>query len=65
MTTTKRGEGKKGGKSGVGRQSPPSGARVERKRKRSTRGKDDASGQGLPKVDKTEVGGGRRGGGLH
>jgi hypothetical protein len=64
-TTAKKGGGKKGGKRGAGRGSPPSGARVERKRKSSTRGKEDASGQGVPKISKSEVGGGNRGGRLH
>jgi hypothetical protein len=66
MTTAKRGGGKKVGKSGgVGRHSPPSRARAEQKRKSNARVNDDTSGQGMPKVGKGEVGGGKRGGGLH
>jgi hypothetical protein len=65
MTTAKKGGSKRDGKSGVSHRSPPSGARAERKRKSKARGNDDASGHGMPKVGKGEVGGGKRGGGLH
>lgn len=62
MTTAKKGGGKKVGK---GRASPPSGARAERKRKSGGPSRDDASKQGVPKLGKNEVGGGKHGGRLH
>lgn len=68
MTTAKRGGDKKAGKAGKGgegRQSPPSSARAERKRKPGARGNDDATKQSLPKVGKNEVGRGKGGGRLH
>jgi hypothetical protein len=65
MTTAKRGGTKKTGKSGAGKQSPPSSARVERARKSTSRVSDDESQRNLPKLGKNEVGGGTRGGRLH
>jgi hypothetical protein len=65
MTTAKKSGSKKDGKSGGGKKSPPTRAASERKRKSRARDGDASSDSGMPKVSKTEAGGGRCGGGLH
>jgi hypothetical protein len=65
MTTAKKSRSKKAGKSIARHKSPPSPADSERKRKSNTRGKESSTDSGMPKLSKTEVGGGERGGQLH
>ncbi|HEY6186575.1 MAG TPA: hypothetical protein VIW80_02770 [Pyrinomonadaceae bacterium] len=67
MTTAKKSGSKKTGKASARHQSPPSPAASERKRKGRTRGKEASPDARLPKLSKTEVGGGEgsSGGQLH
>jgi hypothetical protein len=66
MTTAKKSRSKKAGKSRDGHKSPPSPAASERKRKGKARGRDAAPGSNIPKLGKSEIGGGEeRGGQLH
>jgi hypothetical protein len=67
MTTAKKSRSKKDGKSGRGKQSPPSSTRGEQEQKSSARGRARAAARPpqIPKVGKSDVGGGTRGGQLH
>ncbi|HYY56963.1 MAG TPA: hypothetical protein VE842_06485 [Pyrinomonadaceae bacterium] len=66
MTTAKRSAGKREGKSGRGKQSPPSSAPSEQQRKDSARGKGGSSRSRIPKIGKSDAETGKRGGGqLH
>jgi hypothetical protein len=62
MTTAKRNAGKRGGKSERGKQSPASSAPGEQQRKDSARGKGGSARARIPKIGKSDVGTGRRGG---
>jgi hypothetical protein len=63
MTTAKKSRSKKAGKSSGGHKSPPSQAGSERKRKSNTGASEASTDSRMPKLDKSEVGGGERGGG--
>ncbi|HEV2912717.1 MAG TPA: hypothetical protein VGX92_05315 [Pyrinomonadaceae bacterium] len=63
MTTAKKRAGKREGKSGRGKQSPPSSAPSEQRRKTNARGKPGSSQSAIPKIGKSDVGTRRSGGG--